>query len=205
MTLSTRWQNVWRQLGVTADEELYRKLVESYSEPHRRYHTVQHLEECFAHLEEVRSFAKHAGEVELALWFHDAIYDTSKRDNEERSAAWARASALAAGLSAERADRIATLVNATKHDAVPVGTDAEVLVDIDLAILGSEPARFDEYEVQVREEYSWVPASLYQKARRQILQQFLNRARIYSTEFFQREHETRARENITRSLARLNT
>lgn len=203
MTLLARWHNVWRQLGSHADEKLFHKMVECYSEPHRRYHTIQHLQECFAHLESVRSFAESASEVELALWFHDAIYDTSRKDNEERSAAWARGSALLAGLSTERADRISNLVIATKHDAVPVGKDAKVLVDIDLAILGADAARFEEYEVQIREEYSWVPESLYRKGRRKILQGFLNRERIYCTKFFQVEYETRARENLSRSLARL--
>src|SRR5687768_11548345 len=118
MTLLARWQNVWRQLGSHSDEKLFHKIVDCYSEPHRRYHTIQHLQECFAHLESVRSFAESGSEVELALWFHDSIYDTTRKDNEERSAEWARGSALLAGLSLERADRISSLVIATKHDAV---------------------------------------------------------------------------------------
>lgn len=204
MTLLARWQSVWRQLGASySDEKLFRKLVECYSEPHRRYHTMQHLQECFAHLDDVRSFAEQASEVELALWFHDSIYDTSRKDNEERSAEWARGSALLAGVSPERAERISGLVIATKHDAVAVGKDATVLVDIDLGILGADATRFEEYEIQIREEYSWVPDFLYRKTRRKILQGFLNRERIYGTDFFQVEYEARARENISRSLARL--
>ncbi|HEX5888694.1 MAG TPA: hypothetical protein VFY61_08325 [Pyrinomonadaceae bacterium] len=65
------------------------------------------------------------------------------------------------------------------------------------------PLAFKNTRVQVREEYAWVPESLYRKARRQILQHFLDRERIYSTEYFQTEYETRARENINRSLSRL--
>jgi predicted metal-dependent HD superfamily phosphohydrolase len=199
-----RWQSMWRQLGVSgADEELFRQLVACYSEPHRKYHTMQHLNECFAHLESVRLFAERAGEIELALWFHDAIYDTRRTDNEERSAEWARESAVAAGLSGDQASRIYQLVIATKHDAIPVGRDAAILVDIDLAILGSDEARFDEYEVQVREEYSWVPEPLFRKERRRILQEFASRQSIYSADYFQVEYEARARNNITRSLARL--
>jgi predicted metal-dependent HD superfamily phosphohydrolase len=204
LTLLTRWQDMWRQLGASgSDDALFRRLVEFYSEPHRKYHTIQHLQECFAHLESVRSFAEHAGEVELALWFHDAIYNTHKKDNEERSAEWARESALAAGLVDEQASRVHQLVLATMHNAVPVGKDAAVLVDIDLAILGADEARFDEYEVQVREEYSWVPGPLYRAGRRKILQEFVSRESIYSTEYFRVEYEARARSNIVRSLARL--
>lgn len=195
---------MWQQLGASAsDDELFHRLVECYSEPHRKYHTMQHLEECFTHLESVRSFAERADEVELALWFHDAIYNTRRKDNERRSAEWARDSALAAGLSDDQASRIYGLIMITKHDAVPVDRDAAVLVDVDLSILGSDVARFDEYEVQVREEYSWVPEPLYRAGRRKILQEFADRESIYSTEYFQVEYEARARSNIARALARL--
>ena len=204
LKLLARWQGMWRQLGASgSDDALFSRLVECYSEPHRKYHTMQHLQECFAHLERVRSFAEHAGEVDLALWFHDAVYDTRKKDNEERSAEWARESVLAAGLSDDQAGRVYQLVMATMHNAVPVGLDAEVLVDIDLAILGANEARFDEYEIQVREEYSWVPRPLYRRGRRKILQEFASRESIYSTEYFRIECEARARSNSARSLARL--
>jgi predicted metal-dependent HD superfamily phosphohydrolase len=87
MTSLNRWQSLWRELGASdSDDELFRRLVAGYSEPHRKYHTMQHLEECFGHFESLRSIAEHAGEVELALWFHDAIYNTKKNDNEEWSA-----------------------------------------------------------------------------------------------------------------------
>ena len=204
MTLLARWQSAWRQLGASdADEDLFQRLVACYSEPHRKYHTLQHLNECFAHLESVRSIAERPGEVELGLWFHDAIYKTSRKDNEERSAEWARDSARAGGLSEDQANRIFGLVMITKHNAVPVGRDAEVLVDVDLGILGSAPARFDEYEGQVREEYPWVPGPLYRKERRRILQEFANRPTIYRTDYFRAAYEAQARDNIARSLARL--
>lgn len=204
MTSLTRWQSAWRQLGAAdGNGDLYHQIVACYSEPHRKYHTIQHLNECFMHLENVRSFSDHPEEVELALWFHDAIYDTSRKDNEKRSAEWARDSVLAAGVSSEPAGRIYELVMATMHNAVPAGRDAEVLVDIDLGILGAEAARFDEYELQVREEYSWVPESLYRAARRKVLEQFVDREWIYSTAPFRSAYEARARDNISRSLARL--
>lgn len=204
MTLLESWQRAWQELGVSnPDEGLFHQLVACYSEPHRSYHTMQHLSECFANFEVIRSVAKRPAEVELALWFHDAIYKTRKNDNEEKSAEWARKSVLSSGLSAEVAACIYGLVMATKHNSVPVGPDAEVLVDTDLAILGAEPARFDEYERQVREEFSWVPGPLYRRERRKVLQEFAGRATIYCTEQFRTSREVQAHENIARSLARL--
>jgi predicted metal-dependent HD superfamily phosphohydrolase len=203
MTTPARWQSVWRQLGATdADSALFQRLVDCYSEPHRKYHTLQHLEECFALLDRAESFPEHLAEVELALWFHDAIYNTRKGDNEKRSAEWARESILDAGLSKDQSGRIYELIMATKHNALPVGRDAEVLVDVDLGILGAEQTRFDEYENQVRQEYSWVPEFLYRRERRKVLEQFLNRSTIYSTEYFRDEFEARARDNLARSLTK---
>lgn len=183
--LAARWK--------LADRSLYDALVARYSEPHRRYHTLTHLEECFAAFDEIAGLAEHPAEVELALWFHDAIYDTRRSDNEQRSADWARSAC---------GEQVARLVMVTRHDAVPVANDEKVLVDADLWILGAPEKRFDQYEVQVREEYGWVPGPIYRRRRREILQGFLARPAIYSTDTFLRRYEARARANLARSLAR---
>jgi predicted metal-dependent HD superfamily phosphohydrolase len=155
---------------------------------------VQHLEECFARFDEIADLAQHPAEVELALWFHDAIYEPRRNDNEERSAAWAKSTV---------GDNVGALVMATRHDAVPEGMDAKVLVDVDLWILGAPEGRFDEYERQVREEYGWIPGLIYRRKRRQILESFAARPRIYSTGKFLERYEPQARANLARSLARL--
>jgi predicted metal-dependent HD superfamily phosphohydrolase len=204
MTSFAAWSETWRKLGVSSpNEQLYRKLIACYSEPHRRYHTLQHLDECFAHLSETRLLAEHPHEIEIALWFHDAIHDSREENNEEKSANWAQTAALSHGLSQETASRIHALVVATRHDAIPMGKDAKLIVDVDLAILGATPERFAEYERQVRQEYAWLPGPVYKRERGRILNGFLKRKNIYSTPYFQIDHEKRARENIRRSLAEL--
>jgi len=95
------------------------------------------------------------------------------------------------------------LVMATRHKAVPSGTDAGILVDIDLSILGAAPERFDQYERQVREEYSWVPDFLFRRERKAILKDFLARRQIFSSASFRDRYEEQARSNIERSLERL--
>jgi predicted metal-dependent HD superfamily phosphohydrolase len=195
------WRRMWAALGARAvDAPLFDALVARYSEPHRRYHTLQHLDECFARLGEIRDEAIHPAEVELALWFHDAIYDVSRHDNEARSADWARAAALQAGVPLERAERVHRLVMATRHDAVAAGGDARIVVDVDLSILGAEPARFEEYERQVRDEYAHVPGWLFRRKRREILEQFLRRPAIFHTQRFRTLYEARARQNLQRSI-----
>ena len=198
------WRRTWTRLGASvADSRLFADVRACYSEPHRKYHTIQHLDECFEKLEELRADAIHPGEIELALWFHDAIYDVKRQDNEEKSAGWARASVLAAGLSRSSADRVHALIMATGHNAVPSEPDEAILVDVDLSILGAAPARFDEYEKQIREEYSWVPGFLFRTKRRSILKEFLARPTIFNTRKFVVTYEARARENLERSISKL--
>jgi predicted metal-dependent HD superfamily phosphohydrolase len=199
-----RWRATWHGLGVaSADEDLYRVLADRYAEPHRHYHTMQHLDECFARLDEARDLAEHIHEVELALWFHDVVYATRNQDNEEQSAAWARTAVGAAGLADAVGERVRALILATKHDAEPTTADAALLIDVDLAILGAPPERFDKYERQVGEEYSWVPGFMFRRKRREILEAFLARPRVYNTERFRARYESTARANLARSIAQL--
>lgn len=199
------WQRLWGELGATqASGGLMNQLVAAWGERHRHYHTLQHLRECLANFEAASMLARHPAEVELAIWFHDAVYDPAREDNEARSADWARDSVRAAGVPHEVAERVHGLVMATK-DHVVEGDDPDtrLLLDIDLAVLGAAPARFDEYERQVRREYGHVAEADWRAGRARVLSKFLERPRIYATEAFHDALEVRARENLSRSLASL--
>lgn len=196
-----RWRATWNGLGVSEpDERLYQDLMARYAEPTRSYHTVQHLDECFARLDEVARLAHRVHEVELALWFHDAVNQPRSSDNEEQSAMWAQAEIARAGLPVEVGARVRELILATKHERAPTTPDAALLVDIDLGILAAPAERFDEYERQVRQEYSWVPAFLFRRKRREILTGFLARPHLYNTEHFRTCCEALARANLQRSI-----
>jgi predicted metal-dependent HD superfamily phosphohydrolase len=198
------WLRMWQELGAAAvDEGLYARLMACWNEGHRRYHTTQHLRECLHHFAQVRDQAQHPAEVELALWFHDAFYDPRRKDNELLSANWARQSVLQAGLPPEVGGRVHALVMATRHDAVPADSDAQLLVDVDLSILGAEPNRFDESDQQIRAEYAHVPDQEFRVGRARILNGFLARPRLYSTPHFYAALEQRARANLRRAVARL--
>ncbi len=198
------WQRTWHELGApAADEALHRRLLVCWSEPHRHYHTPQHLRECLQHLHDARALAQRPAEIELALWFHDAYYDVRRDDNEARSADWAREAVLQAGLPAEVAGRIHAMVMATEHEAVPSDADAQLLVDIDLAILGADVPRFEESDVQVRAEYAHLGPEEWRTGRREVLASFLGRPRLYSTPRFYEAYEAQARQNLQRALNRL--
>jgi predicted metal-dependent HD superfamily phosphohydrolase len=165
MTEQEYWSETWSRLAAAAPEALLAEIVARYSEPHRFYHTLQHLRECFSVLEPASHLAKRLAEVQLALWFHDAVYDTRAQDNEERSAHWAEESLVAGGAGSDVAARVRELVLATKHHAVPEEEDAKLLVDVDLSILGAAEPRFAEYEKQVRQEYGWVAEDAFRQGR----------------------------------------
>ena len=197
-----RFRSVWRALGLTAAEGLFETLRTRYAEPHRAYHNAQHVEECLTLLDAVRAECERPDAVELALWFHDAIYDPRASGNETRSAEWATHELQSAGARPALVDTVRDLILATRHDATPQTRDAQIVTDIDLAILGTSAERFREYEEQVRREYSWVPGEVFRHERARLLRGFLARRSIYATPFFH-HLEKRARVNLTASLARL--
>ena len=112
-------------------------------------------------------------EVALALWFHDAIYEPAGADSELQSAAWAARALAKAGVSSEVAQRVYDLVMATRHQAPVEGLDAQLLVDVDLAILGSPEARFLAYDSDIRKEFARVAEARYRAGRRDVFSRFL--------------------------------
>ena len=201
-SLFPSWQRAWAGIGAAGEgSAVFAQLKAAYAEPQRHYHTLQHLGECLAAFDNVRTRAEHPHEVELALWFHDAIYDVKSHENEQRSADWARDALRDAGVEAASAQRVHDLIMATRHTAVPSGRDEPLLIDIDLAILGAERPRFDEYEQQIRKEYAYVPGFLFRRKRREILEGFLDRPAIYSTPWFHDALEAKARDNLRRVTA----
>jgi predicted metal-dependent HD superfamily phosphohydrolase len=195
--LEQSWRRAWSGLHLAGDGmAIHQQLLTAYSEAHRSYHTLQHLAECIAALEPVITTAPHGAEVEFALWFHDAVYDTRRSDNEARSAEWARQTLSAAGASSETTSLVQSLIMATKHDALPRTLDEQILVDVDLSILGASEQRFAEFERQVREEYSFVPGFLFRMKRKSILRTFLEREHLYGTPHFRELLEATARRNL---------
>jgi predicted metal-dependent HD superfamily phosphohydrolase len=204
MKQEQRWMALWQHLGAQTDaSKIYNDLATRYSEPHRAYHTLEHIGHCLDEFEQVRQLATNPNTVELALWYHDAIYDTKTKDSEERSAALAVEVIRSASLPDNLGQLVANLIMATKHTAAPTDPDVQLLVDIDLSILGQSEDKFDEYEMRVRKEYEWVIEDAFVVGRSAILKSFLDRPTIYSTQFFRNKYEAQARRNIARSLTRL--
>lgn len=200
------WWKAWQGVGAVGDgEAVLAELVGRYSEPHRAYHNLDHIRDCLAQLALGAGLMERTAEVEIAIWFHDAIYDPRRTDNEEQSAQWMEQVLAAAGVPDETIIRIVNMIRLTDHqEAVgeeAISNDAAVLCDADLAILGAEPERFDHYDRQIREEYAWVPELVYKKKRGEVLAGFLRRPRIYRTRPFFERYEAQARQNLERVLS----
>jgi predicted metal-dependent HD superfamily phosphohydrolase len=200
--LETAWADTWRDLHLAAPaDDTLASLLAHWAQAHRRYHTLQHLRECLVLFDAHRALAEHPGEVALAVWFHDAVYDTSRHDNEAASADWAARVLAQAGAATEVVQRVHALIMATRHSQAPATPDERLLVDIDLAILGAAPARFDEYERQIRDEYGFVPEALFREKRGEILRGFLERPALFATPALSDSFEAAARANLAQAIA----
>ena len=197
------WRRTWAELELPVPRALQADLLKRWSEPWRHYHDLRHLSDCLSLFAGLRDLSRRPAEIELALWFHDAILDSRSDDNEERSAGLARSLLPATGLSLEATDRIARLVLATRHRGEPPRDEAALLVGIDLAILGADEARFAQYEGDIRAEYDWVPEPEYRRARTEVLRRFLAQEAIFVQPRLRAELEDRARRNIARLIGEL--
>lgn len=183
---------------------IFHELANAYQHPSRHYHTDAHIAACLIELESIRHLALHPDEIAVAIWFHDAVYDSRRSDNEVQSAAWATSYLTETGASKDVIARITAMILATKsHDAHDV--DSALMVDIDLHILGRPPSIFEAYDHAIRQEYAWVPESEYRRRRAEALLAFLARDAIFRTQTLHERYEVQARENIQRKIGELVT
>ncbi|MEV8632578.1 metal-dependent phosphohydrolase [Streptosporangium sp. NPDC051023] len=198
--MSEKLMDRWRSLTGAEADHLGRELISRYGEPHRRYHTATHLEAVLAHIDALAGHAVDPDLVRLAAWFHDAVYDPRRGDNEERSARLAERALPELGMPAEAVGTVARLVRLTlTHAPEPGDADGAVLCDADLAILASSPEDYAAYTAAVREEYSFVPDEAFREGRAAVLRSLLDLPVIFHIADF----EARARANIHAELERL--
>ncbi|MFD3571836.1 hypothetical protein [Streptomyces sp. NPDC058667] len=184
-----------------------RNLLSRWSEPQRRYHTVDHLRAVLDRIDELTDLGGEGGELELvrlAAWLHDAVYRPDRSENEERSAVLAEKALTEAGLTAHEVTEVARLVRlTTTHDPSPGDLNGETLCDADLAILATTPDTYRGYTEAVREEYAFVPDDAFRTGRAAILRHLLDLPRLFRTPYGAAAWEGRARENLERELKEL--
>ena len=203
-------RDTWRHLCGGAHTQALERLLGRYREPHRRYHTTEHVVWVVRHVSQITSTGldddvpDDLAAVLLAALYHDAVYDpmATKAANEIASAALAGACAASFGWSDERSNHVERLVFATADHSV-FDVDAAVLIDADLAVLGDEPGVYTAYVRGVREEYAHVTNETWRSGRAAVLEGFLQRDAIFTTPFMYAQREARARANLTAELTTL--
>lgn len=195
-----QWKNLMQRLGIGEHIEMYVTLKEKYAEKHRYYHTLEHIACCLALLDGNRQLARYPEEVELAIWFHDAVYNIFSSSNERDSASMASGFLLDAGIDSTVVTRVSDLIMATSHETQISNSDQSLIVDIDLSVLGCSPDAYQKFEIAVRREYKKIPFFLFRRGRKKILNSFLCREKIYSFPEFYQRYEAQARENITNAI-----
>lgn len=201
--MQVRFMAALGSVGAVADgTRVFHALIARYCEPQRHYHTLEHVDACLAWLDWFAGSATRRGEVELALWFHDAVYEPGSSDNERASAALACRELTAMGVPTASIERIVEAILATAAHEAPVG-DAALVVDIDLGILGSSPRAFERFEQQIRREHIHVAEGAYRRGRCAVLQGFLSREHIFTTPAIAALLESPARTNLERAISAL--
>lgn len=192
-----------RALGPLVQPSPLDELISAYRAPDRHYHNLHHIHHCLKQARFVSDRLINPPVVIAATFYHDAVYDPTRSDNEERSADLAERHLRAMGHSDTFVAEVRDLIMDTRHQVPPESNDGQYLADIDLAILGAAPEEFDAYERAIRQEYAHVPDAPFRAGRAQILRSFLDRPSIYLTDFFRDLYEQNARANLTRSIATL--
>jgi predicted metal-dependent HD superfamily phosphohydrolase len=180
-------------------------LEAAYAEPHRRYHTRQHIEQCLALLDQVPDLMDSERQVlTWAIWWHDAVYDPTASDNEARSAELAKADLRDLDVSIHAREEVARLIRLTAGHVVEEDDRlGEILVSIDLSILGAPPEIYDAYALAVRQEYAHVSDAAWRQGRPKVLQHFLDAPAIYPDPSLRDHFEAQARANLAREIAAL--
>lgn len=202
-----RWREIWPSPSNGAADAARAELIAAYGAAGRHYHDAAHVTALLALSAEYAASLADRDAVDLAIFYHDAIYDPQRGDNEARSADMVRSRLAAQGLATDYVAKIARWIEATKHaGGGPSGdSDLDHLLDFDLSILAAEPAVYAAYAAAIRREYSVYPDVLYRPGRAKVLRAFLAMPRIYRVPALAASWEQPARINLATELAGLDS
>jgi len=201
------WAALCRNLGVTLSSSLewWRKIRRHYCESHRYYHTTRHLEDMFRVAAELSKDNIVSNDVALAIFFHDIVYDPTRKDNEHVSAEIFRDFIKSCAPTFPGTKKVAEWIERTaKHHTGPEAKgDLAIFLDADLSVLGSSASRYAEYAESIRMEYAHVVWPMFQSRRITVLERFLSVPHMYYTEQGRATMEPLARTNLEGEILRL--
>lgn len=202
--LRAQWYELFAPATGAAVARAWANLQAAYSASTRHYHNLTHIQALLHWAELYRAELQDYTAVRLAIWYHDVVYQTRRKDNEERSAELARQELAGLNVPAATLVQVAAMIRATNgHCADGLDEDGRWFLDFDLAILGSAPEIYQAYSQAIRREYRWVLGPLYRRGRRQVLETFLQREQLFFTAPLRARLEAQARANLRAELAQL--
>lgn len=195
--------------------ELFKDIQKRYSENHRGPHSLSHLKAIFHLFDEVYDKLHYPEIVQLAIWYHDIIYDIPSDLyplNEIKSAQYMFDTLIdhIEGIEKSEVDGLPVLmlvgefILATKGHKITspfilgnekLRSDCEIFLDMDLGIFGADKQKVEQYDDGIRSEFQIYNDDQYYPARVQVLESFLNRDQIYYSDVFKHKEEI-ARENL---------
>jgi predicted metal-dependent HD superfamily phosphohydrolase len=204
--LWVQWQGSLQSFALppNAMQTSFQQIVASYSSSGCYYHTLEHVHHVLKTIQALKQVEFQPDVVQLAAWLHDVVYDSRANDNEQQSAEYAKNLLKDLHIPFSVIDPVQRLILATKHDVSTFQDwDTQVLIDADLAILGTNPETYQRYAIAIRQEYNWVTDEDYCAGRQRVLTSFLRRDRIFHTPLLLRQAEQQARCNLQTELQRL--
>src|SRR3989338_7601511 len=190
-----KFVDLWKRTNSKKNPKPVYDMIE-YSYSGREYHNLIHIDNCLNEFKCCSQLLEDQNQVEMAIWFHDIIYDTKAKDNEEKSGSLTMALLWWENqLDYSFVKGVESLILATKHIEPPKTTDAKYLVDIDLSIFGTDQNKYNQYRDNIRKEYSWVPDDVFKEKRVKVLNNFIAKPSIFCTDLFKQKYEDKARVN----------
>jgi predicted metal-dependent HD superfamily phosphohydrolase len=181
----------------------WNELEKFYAEKHRAYHTMNHVVECLKEFDQVKHLVKNADAMEMAVFYHDAVYAPEAKNNEEQSAKLLMAVAKDFRLDKKFSQASARLVRSTKIGAELKTFEEKLLHDMDYSVLGQKWEVFQKYNQGIRKENAHYSPSDYKKERTAFLKSLLEKPAIFLTNVFQDKYEYTAISNVKKALKKL--
>jgi len=192
------WAPLAKRLGLP--DAMLADLITAYGEPHRRYHTLVHIVEMLDCHAKSRHLAGNPDTIDLAIWFHDCIYDGKLEFGENERLSADRLGAVYAGDCSAAAQ---ALIRHSAGHAASDDPDVQLFCDLDLYRLGVPFEAFDQHGKDVRAEYAWIEEEVWMTKRNAFFQGLLDRPVIYQTEYWRSRLEKQARDNLSRTIESL--
>ncbi|MEM6805837.1 MAG: hypothetical protein AAF696_30850, partial [Bacteroidota bacterium] len=187
--MKTRFSTLLREVGANMSQAdtAWSQLSSLYLEEGRAYHNLTHIAHMLELMDRHLLDDEQSVELQLAIWYHDVIYDPKSKENELKSAELCKKVLQEiSSLNQERIEKVYLLIMSTQgHSPRIKGEENLLMLDLDLSILGAEKERYELYSKQIREEYYFYSEEDYRKGRCQVLGNFLDRKTIYFSELFQ--------------------